>query len=68
MSNSSLDAVGAASYLGVSRATFFNRVRPYVPFVAIGRRRFFIAADLDAFMASQRQAPLRECEESTNAA
>jgi len=43
----------AAEYLGVSLRTF-DRLRPELPHVVIGRRRKHLKRDLDAYIAERR--------------
>lgn len=47
----------AAEYLGVSLDAFDEHVRPHLPRVLIGARVRFLRADLDAWVASRREAP-----------
>jgi excisionase family DNA binding protein len=52
-----LSAPEAARYLGVSRRTFYEYVRPKVQFARIGARVVFDTNDLDAWIASRKEAP-----------
>ncbi|HET7543290.1 MAG TPA: helix-turn-helix domain-containing protein [Polyangiaceae bacterium] len=52
-----LSADEASAYLGVSRTTFYKRVRKGLPVVQIGARTVFDAVDLDAWAEQHKAVP-----------
>ena len=52
-----MSALDAASYMGVSRRTFFMYVRKNVPHVQIGARVLFDVADLDRWIETNKRVP-----------
>ena len=54
-----LSAEAASEYLGVSRGTFYRRVRPTIPAIRIGSRTLFDPADLDAWAESHKESARR---------
>jgi len=57
-----LDASGAATYLGVSRRTFFVHVRRHVPSIKVGARVTFDPVDLDAWVVANKVQPIAPVE------